>query len=80
MTLELDKANEPDTSGFQAFTIRNLNNNLSTESDIEQHKLFNVREDPIKRYHDMVCFPTLYPTGKHEPREIKVTVSLTNLD
>ena len=42
----LDKANEHDISGFQAFTIRNLNK-LSTESDIEQYKLLSVREDPI---------------------------------
>ena len=42
----LDKANEHDISGFQAFTIRNLNK-LSTESDIEQYKLLSVREDPV---------------------------------
>ena len=42
----LDKANEHDISGFQAFTIRNLDK-LSTESDIEQYKLLSVREDPI---------------------------------
>ena len=43
----LDKADEHDISGFQAFTIRNLDNKLSTKSDIEQYKLLSVRKDPI---------------------------------
>ena len=43
----LNKATEHDISGFQAFTIRNLDNKLSTESDIEQYKLLSVRENPI---------------------------------
>ena len=63
----LDKADEHDISGFQAFTIRNLDNKLSTESDIEQYKLLSVREDPIdnrQQYLGMMCFPILYPTGK----------------
>ena len=63
----LDKADEHDISGFQAFSIRNLDNKLSTKSDIEQYKLLNVREDPIdnrQQYLDVMCFPTLYPTGK----------------
>ena len=29
----LEKATEDDIAGFQAFTIRNLDNKLSTESD-----------------------------------------------
>ena len=82
----LDKADEHDISGFQAFMIRNLDNKLSTESDIEQYKLLSVREDPIdnrQQYLDVICFPILYPTGKfgkYHPREVKITVSLTNLD
>ena len=39
----LDKADDSDIAGFQAFTIRNLENKLSTESDIEQYKLMNVK-------------------------------------
>ena len=46
-TTMLDKADEHDISGFQAFMIRNLDNKLSTKSDIEQYKLLSVREDPI---------------------------------
>ena len=41
----LDKA-EYDISGFQAFTIRNVDK-LSTESDIEQYKPLSVKEDRI---------------------------------
>ena len=62
----LNKADKHDISGFQAFTIRNLDNKLSNESDIEQYKLLSVREDPIdnrQQYLDVICFPILYPTG-----------------
>ena len=63
----LAKASESDVSGFQAFTVRNLDNKLSTDSDIEQYKLLNVKEDPInnrQQHFDVMCFPTLFPTGK----------------
>ena len=55
----LDKADEHDISGFQTFTIRNLDK-LSAESDIEQYKLLSVREDPIdnrQQHLDVMCFP-----------------------
>ena len=77
----LDKADEHDISGFQAFTIRNLDNKLSTESDIEQYKLLSVREDPIdnrQQHLDVMCFPKLYPTGKfgkYHPRDVKISHS-----
>ena len=41
------KATDDDTAGFQAFTIRNLDNKLSTASDTEQYKVLGVTEDPI---------------------------------
>ena len=76
----LDKADDDhDISGFQAFTIRNLDNELSIESDIEQYKLLSVREDPIdnqKQHLDPMCFPMLYPTGKFgrfHPPEVKIS-------
>ena len=56
----LDKADDSDIAGFQAFTIRNLEKKLSTESDIEQYKLMNVKEDPIdnrQQHLDTMCFP-----------------------
>ena len=77
----LDKANDHDISGFQVFTIRNLDNKLSIESDIEQYKLLSVREDPIdnrQQYLDVMCFPMLYPTGKFgkfHPPEVKISHS-----
>ena len=43
----LDKADDGDIAGFQAFTIRNLDNKLSIESNIDQYKLLNVKEYPI---------------------------------
>ena len=77
----LEKVDEHDISGLQAFTIRNLDNKLSTECDIEQYKLLSVREDPInnrQQYLDVMCFPILYPTGKfgkYHPREVKISHS-----
>ena len=56
----LAKASESDVSGFQAFTVRNLDNKLSTDTDIEQYKLLNVREDPLSTLMSCVflhCFP-----------------------
>ena len=78
-TIPLEKTSDHHILGFQAFTIRNLDNNLSTESDVEQYKLLSVREDPIddrQQYLDVLCFPILYPTGKsgeYHPREVKIT-------
>ena len=77
----LDKASADDIQGFQAFTIRNLDNKLSTDSDTEQYKLLSVKEDPIdnrQQYLDVMCFPTLFPTGKfgeHHPRTVKLSHS-----
>ena len=77
----LDKASKSDVSGFQAFTVRKIDNKLSTDSDIEQYKLLNVREDPINKrqqHLDVMCFPTLFPTGKFEKnhaREVKISHS-----
>ena len=47
ITSVLEKATKDDLAEFQAFTIRNLDNKLSTKSDIEQYKLLSVTEDPI---------------------------------
>ena len=76
----VDKANEHDISGFQAFTIRNLDK-LSTESDIEQYKLLSVREyttENQQQHLNVMCFPKLYPTGKlgeYRPRDVKISHS-----
>ena len=60
----LEKATKEDIVGFQAYTIRNLDNKLSTESDIDQYKVKNVQEDPLdnrQKYLDVMCFPVLFP-------------------
>ena len=62
ITSVLEKATKDDLAEFQAFTIRNLDNKLSTKSDIEQYKLLSVTEDPIdnrQQYLDVMCFPVL---------------------
>ena len=77
----LEKATDDDIAGFQAFTIRNLDNKLSTQSDTEQYKVLGVKEDPIdnrQQYLDVMCFPVLFPTGKFgefHPREEKLSHS-----
>ncbi len=63
----LEKATADDIAGFQAFTIRNLDNNLSTDSDIEQYKVLSVNESPLdnrQQHLDVMCFPVVIPTGK----------------
>ena len=64
----LVKAINSDLSTFQMYTIRNLDNRLSPDSDIEQYKLLNIQDSPLdngKRYLDVMCFPILFPTGKY---------------
>lgn len=77
----LEKATKEDIAGFQAYTIRNLDNQLPTSSDIEQYKLLNVREEPIDnrmKHLDVMCFPVLFPTGmfgEHHPCQVKLCPS-----
>ena len=63
----LEKASESEIAGFQSFTIRNLENKLPSESDIEQYKVLSVKENPLdnrQRHLDVMCFPVLFPTGE----------------
>ena len=75
----LAKASSADVAEFQAYTIRNLDNKLSTESDIDQYKLLSIKEDPIsnrQRHLDIMCFPVLYPDGafgEYHPRTVKLS-------
>ena len=77
----LERATASDITGFQAYTIRNLDNKLSTESDTEQYKVLNVKEFPLDnrlKYLDTMCFLILFPTGtfgKYHPREVKLSHS-----
>ena len=71
----LEKANDQDLEGLSAYTIRNLDSKIVTGSDISQYKLMNVKEAPIdnrQEHLDLLCFPTLFPTGQygeHHPRQ-----------
>jgi len=53
----LEKASENEIARFQSFTIRNLDNKLPGESDIEQYKVLGVKEDPLdnRQWHLVVC-------------------------
>ena len=74
----LEKADESDIAGFQAYTIRSLDNKLPIDSDIDQYKLMNVQEHPLdsrKLHLGMMCFPALFPTvafGENHARELKI--------
>ena len=77
----LEKATSTEIAGFETYTIRNLDNKLSTQSDTEQYKLLNIKEDPLDNrlcYLDVLCFPVLFPTGEfgeHHPRQVRLTHS-----
>ena len=77
----LQKASTDDIAGFQAYTIRSLDNKLSSESDIEQYKVLSIKEDPLdnrESFLDVMCFPVLFPTGQfgeHHPRQVKLSHS-----
>lgn len=63
----LEKVSDNDIAGFQAYTIRNLDNQLSTKSDLEQYKLVSVRENVLDNQQQhlcVMCFPVLFPTGR----------------
>ena len=80
-TKMLKKASPDEVDAFQAYTIRNLDNKVSTSSDIEQYKLLHVTEEPVsnKQQHlDVMCFPVLFPNGKFgefHPRKEKLSNS-----
>ena len=77
----LEKATDEEIAGFQCYTIRNLDTQQVTGSDIEQYKLMSVKEDPLnnrQQYLDVMCFPTLFPDGnfgKYHPRDVKLSHS-----
>ena len=74
----VEKASESDIVAFQAYTIRSLDNKLSSESNIEQYKLLSIKEDALdncENYLDVMCLLVLFPTGQfgeHHPRQVKL--------
>ena len=70
-----------EVDAFQAYTIRNLDNNLSMGSDIQQYRLMSITEDPINskpQHLDVICLPVLFSTGKFgefHPRKERISPS-----
>ena len=77
----LEKVTDSDVADFQSYTIRDMNRQAPTISDIEQYKLVNVREELIDnrlKYLDVMCFPALFPNGqfgKYHKREVSLSHS-----
>ena len=83
----LEKGTKEDIVGVQAYTIRNLDNKLLTESDIDQHKVKNVQEDPLdnRQSISMLCafqfsFQLDNLVNIIPVRLNSLTVSMSNLD
>ena len=72
---------EDDVRGLQAYTIRKMDQYMPTGRDIDHYKLLSVHEQPLdncQKYLDVLCFPSLFPTGKYgefHPRTVKLTFS-----
>ena len=79
----VEKITTDDVASFQAYTIRQLDQKVSTEADIDQYNLLHVREDAMdsRQLHlDVMCFPVLFPNGKfgeHYAREVKLRPATT---
>ena len=77
----LEKASDDDVHGLQAYTIRKMDQYMPTGKDIDHYRLLSVHEQPLdnrQKFLDVLCFPTLFPTGKYgefHPRSVKLTFS-----
>ena len=72
----LEKASKDDVAGFQSYTIVNMQGKISTESDIDQFKLLNVKEQPLDnklKYLDVMCFSALFPNGQFHPCTVQIS-------
>ena len=74
----LEKADESDNDGFQAYIVRSLDKKLPIDWDVDQYKVMNAQEHPLDRMQlhlDLMCFPALLPTGafgENHAREVKI--------
>ena len=62
----LEKADEADLADLQSYTIRNLDNKLPIQSDLDQYKMNRVQEFPLdsrQEHLDVLAFPSLFPDG-----------------
>ena len=68
-------------AGLQAYTIRKMDQYMPTGRDIDHYKLLSVHEQQLdnrQKYLDVLCFPSLFSTGKYgefHPRTVKLTFS-----
>ena len=75
----VEEATKEDIASFQSYTIRQMDNQLSMESDISQYKMNEISENPLdnrQKHLYVMCFPTLFPTGNFgadHSRSIKLT-------
>ena len=74
----LQKISVDEISSYQSYTIRRLDQQQSKMPDSEQYKL---KEDALSnklKYLDVLCFPTLFPSGRFgesHPRKVPITPS-----
>ena len=77
----IKKVTDSVVAGFQFYTIRNLDNKLSTETDIKQCKLLYIQENTLnnqQKYQDVMYSPVLFADdnfGKYHLREVKLSHS-----
>ena len=79
-TAVLEKASETDIAAFQQYTIRNQDTKLVCGSDLEQHKMLSVTEEPLDdrmKHLDVMCFPGLFPMGNLASSILRIPNSRT---
>ena len=72
----LEKASKDNVADFQSYTIVNMQGKISTESDIDQFKLLNVKEQPLDnklKYLNVLRFPVLFPNGQYHPCTVQIS-------
>ena len=77
----IEKATDADIAGLESYTIRRMDEKLPVGSDIDHYKLLKVHEPALDnrlKFLDVMCFPTLFPTGRFgefHPREVDLSFS-----
>ena len=77
----LEKASEQDVLTLSHYTIRQMSECNTAHSDIDHYKMMQIQEPAIDNrlaYLDVMCFPTLFPTGQYgqsHPREVNLSFS-----
>ena len=77
----IEKATETDLAELEAYTIRRLDEKLPVGSDIEHYRMLKIHEPALDnrlKYLDVMCFPTLFPSGtfgEFHPRNVSISFS-----